>query len=113
MTSKSTKELNTAMQKGDYVEKSMAGNRPLYPFNISYNIRTPVEHRPQYFSGHDKTRSLWPHTNITSEKTNIKFSTEVPILLVANCFNWSSIDSSGTVLYDMKACENHCTKTLH
>jgi hypothetical protein len=44
MTSKSTKELTTAMQKGDYVEKSMAGNRPLYPFNISYNISTPVEH---------------------------------------------------------------------
>ena len=42
----------------------------------------------------------WPQTYIPSEKADIKFPTKIPVLLVANGFNWSSIYSSRAVLHD-------------
>lgn len=72
--------------------------KDLYPFYITNDIGTSIEHRPQYLSSHDETRGLRPQADISSKKANIKFPTEVPVLLIADSFYWSSVNSSGAVL---------------
>jgi hypothetical protein len=55
-----------------------------YPLNISNDIGTLVQHRPQNFCSHDEAGRLRPQANITSQQTHVKLSTKISELLVAD-----------------------------